>query len=75
MRRKNMRMVILLSLVLFLSSASLYAEEPDTIFQNLADAINGKYEVEVTPMKEVTLFQTMADGIRSVKRSDASSAE
>ena len=43
-------------------------DKNDSIFQNLSDVINGKYEMEAKPLKKITMFQTMADGIGTVKR-------
>ena len=44
--------------------------ENSSVFQKASDVINGKYEVKVTPLKKIRVFQAVADWIGEVKRSD-----
>ena len=68
-----MRKMVLFVIMALMISVSGYAEDTkseseDSPFQKASDVINGKYEVKTVPLKKVTIFQTMANNIKTLNQ-------
>ena len=61
-----MKKAIWIFVILLVMAVTCYAEEakkPDTIFQKVREYTEGGYKKDVQPIKQMTLFQIMANWV------------